>query len=233
MLDEVVKWISLAASVATVAAIVFLIRQIQIGIEQVRLASDTVDVGIRQMSIAQSSLDEDRKERVEQRRLLRKTLWVTLQTEVTSILNGANSNLARFRPVNHGNPQEEEAFQDRDVKGEFAYNRSFVWTSISITTLEQIMGQMHVLDLKPEEIQTLHDLRLQALRVNSLAAAKIALLPNLVQGGVPPRQPSLQWHRWAEMEADQLNLNLENGSHQIGNISNKIAAWVSAKNTET
>src|SRR5437588_1246010 len=47
-----------------------------------------------------------------------KTLSKALRVEVISILNGANSNFARFRPMNYGNPEEKEAFRDRDVKGE-------------------------------------------------------------------------------------------------------------------
>lgn len=155
-----------------------------------------------------------------------------LPQEIISILKGANSNLARFRPMNYGNPEEAEAFRDKDVKGEPAYNRSFVWTAIPVSTLQQIMGQIQLLGLKPDETEMLHDLRLKVLNFNSLAAAKVTLLPNLVQGEVPSRLPSLKWNRWEEMEVDQLNLKLNNGCHQIGNACKKIIEWLSKKGEE-
>jgi len=160
-----------------------------------------------------------------------KTLSKALRVEVISILNGANSNFARFRPMNYGNPEEKEAFRDRDVKGEPAYNRSFVWTPIPVNTLERIMGEMHLLGLEPVEVEMLNDLRLKVINFDSLAAAKIALLPGLVQGEVPSRRPSLKWNRWPEMEADQLNVKLENGCHQIGNACREILQWLPGEDT--
>ncbi len=227
LLDQIPKWMTLAASVATVIAIYFLIRQIQAGIEQVKQAQSSLDVGIKQMSIAQSSLDEDRAERDEQRKLQRKTLWITLRTEVTSVLDGAMSNLGRFHPVMHGSPEEEQSFRDREIQGEPAYIRSFVWTPVPIETLERIMGEIHLLGLTLEEIQGFHDLRLKILKVNALALAKTAVLRSLVQGGLSPRQLSSEYHRWVEIEADQLNSNIWHEFNQIVNACNRISEWLS------
>lgn len=90
------------------------------------LAQDSPKVGVKQLQLAQSQLEEDQKDRKNQRSFVVRSLLQTLDVEIMVIMNAADSNLRAFQPKSSASHLEAEAMRDRDLKGESTYTRSLV-----------------------------------------------------------------------------------------------------------
>lgn len=70
------------------------------------------------------------------------------------------------------------------MKTESGFKRSFDWTPLPMSTVEQAIHEAYLLNLTKEQLESLQDLRLGLLRVNSHIAAKISVMSALVDNTV-------------------------------------------------
>ena len=247
--DQIIRWApfwanvaTILASMATIIAIFFFIKQIRVSNQQTKIAEAALRAELRQIGIAQSALNEDREERKEQRRRQRDTILGSLRAEISAIRTAVDMDLKGFQPSDMSIPQVEKAAHDMRVEhaiGDMAYYRSFVWTSLPTSTIEQALREAELLDLTVIQVEALQNLRLRILRANSFGDAKIALLPALVQistaaplggafeGDPTQAQPGLeQYYRWVDIKADRLNENIQIEFTGILNGCNKISEWL-------
>ncbi len=209
MLDQIIKWAAFGASLATIAAIYFLIQQIR---------------------LERSARDEERAERKRQRERQRNSIFSSLKAEIAAIRKTVDEDLNRY-PGSSGIPRAKEAQaqkQGEDLIGNMAYYRSFIWTTLPTSIIEQALREADLLILTAEHLEELQNLRQRILRADSLVPAKTAILPLLLesgyQGGGAEQTPS----RWVDIKADNLNGNIETAFKAILNECNEIAKWLSA-----
>lgn len=249
MWDLILRWApfwaniaTILASTATIIAIFIFIKQIRVGNQQTRIAQAALRAELRQIGIAQSALNEDREERRKQRDRQRDTILGSLRAEISAIRTTVDMDLKAFQPSDMSIPQVKKAAHDMRVEhaiGEMAYYRSFVWTSLPTSTIEQALREAELLSLIATQVEALQNLRLRILRANSFANAKIALLPALVQistavfprgaseGDPTQALPGLeQYYRWVDIKADRLNENIQIEFTGILNGCNKISEWL-------
>ena len=125
--------------------------------------------------------------------------------------------------------------------GDMAYYRSFVWTLLPTSTIEETLQEADLLGLQKTQVEDLQSLRLRILRANSLVPAKTALLPVLVQiktAAAPGQsigveqtqaQPGIeQYYRWVDMRMDRLNEDIQSEFTDILNDCNKITQWLNS-----
>lgn len=211
--DQIVEWAPFAANLATIAAVFFLIQQIR---------------------LERSRRDEERTERKKQLERQRDTVLWSLRAEISAIRMAVEMDLKEFQPSDMSIPRVKKAAQDMQAEqaiGEMAYYRSFAWTSLPTSTIEQALREADLLGLTAVNVKGLQGLRIRILKANSLVPAKTAVLPILLAGGEPYQaQPGLQLnpYRWVDIKADRFNENIRNEFTGILNECNEITEWLNA-----
>src|SRR5262249_37529765 len=121
-----------------------------------------VYIVLRHLRIAQTALNEERRDRTEQRERQRTTTLTALRSEVEGVLGSINKDLSFVKDSDQSN-----LFTARSGENVISSSRFFVWTPLPDAVLEQAIKEMWLLSLSGSEARHLQELRRRILKVNN------------------------------------------------------------------
>jgi len=215
-------WAGLLANLATVFGVPFLIYQIKLardafGAEQ----KDRTDQLERHQTEQSDSLKRRETEEAERAERHRATILSALQIEVETINRATIEDLEDFDLHVRNTPRTQAASNET----EFGFKRSFVWTPLPMSTVEQAIHEAYLLNLTKDQLESLQVLRLKLLRVDSHNAAKISVMSALVDNTIEQMREAYTT-RWAGVRADNLNAILRTELGQVQSVCAKIIKWL-------
>ncbi len=221
--DSVFKWVGFFASLAAIFGVPVLFYQIRLARTAFKADQEDKKKQLERHQNEQlNALLRHKAEESTREKRHRTTILSAFQTEVEIIHRGAEQDLEDFELHSRNTPRTQAASNESEV----GFKRSFVWTPLPMSTIEQAIHEAYLLDLTKEQLESLQDLRLRLLRINSHVDAKIAVMSVLVDTTVDQMQ-IMYSHRWAGVRADNLNEILRTELRQMESVRGKIIEWLS------
>ncbi len=220
--DSVFKWAGFLASLAAIIGVPVLFYQIRLArtVFRAEQADRTAQLE-RHQKEQLDNLKQHEADREASAKRHRATILAALQIEVETIQRGAEQDLEEF-DLHVTNTPRTQAFSN---EGEPGFKRSFVWTPLPMSTIEQAIHEAYLLGLTKEQLKSLQDLRLRLLRINSHIDAKISVMSALVHTTVEQMR-ELYTQMWAGVRSDNLNSIVATELRQMPDDWAKIIAWL-------
>ncbi len=214
--------VGVLAGLATIAALILGIRQLVLASRAFRADQEDRLLQLERHKAEQLEATQQREEarRASEERH-RATIFTALRIELETIQRSADQDLEEFQLHTRNRPRTQAVSNE----GEPGFKRSFVWTPLPMSTLEQAIYEAYLLGLTKEQLQSLQDLRLRLIRINSHIDAKISVMSALVQNTVGQMLEQYT-QMWAGVRSDNLNSIVTDELRKMSGECATIIKWL-------